>query len=165
VSEQIYNGLPTEEKPYWHPHNYEILSGTLRMPGLPDIAEKEALQDKMNSYGKTWHTWMTGMHGGRNDQLPLGPPQLQWSFNRDGEALPGLVEARDKRMSLDTAAARRDREELTKLAKPQGGVDALAGMFSGAQPPMQGITDSGDPATKAVPKFSMDQPRMHSAGR
>ena len=33
------------------------------MPGLPDVEEKEALKGKMNSYGKTWHTWMTGMRG------------------------------------------------------------------------------------------------------
>jgi hypothetical protein len=31
------------------------------MPGLPDALEKEAWKDKINSYGKTWHTWMTGM--------------------------------------------------------------------------------------------------------
>jgi hypothetical protein len=40
----------------------------------------------MNSYGKTWHTWMTGTHNQQADPLPFGPPDLQWSFNRDGEA-------------------------------------------------------------------------------
>ena len=62
ISAKVYGTLPAEEKAYWHPHNYEILSGQLRMPGLPDVAEKEALKGKMNSYGKTWHTWTTGMH-------------------------------------------------------------------------------------------------------
>jgi hypothetical protein len=42
ISDKLYNTLPTDEKAYWHPHNYEILSGQLRMPGLPDVAEKEA---------------------------------------------------------------------------------------------------------------------------
>jgi hypothetical protein len=83
---------------YWHPHNYEVLSGTLRMPGLPDAPEKEALKTKVNSYGKTWHTWMTGVHGQQGDALPFGPPHLQWSFNRDGEANPDMVQARDSRM-------------------------------------------------------------------
>ena len=32
------------------------------MPGVPEAAEKEALKGKINSYGKTWHTWMTGMY-------------------------------------------------------------------------------------------------------
>ena len=49
VSEKLYNGLPAGEKGYWHPHNFEILSGQLRMPGLPDVAEKEALKKKVNS--------------------------------------------------------------------------------------------------------------------
>ena len=41
---------PVREKAFWHPQNYEILSGQLRMPGLSDVAEKEALKGKMNSY-------------------------------------------------------------------------------------------------------------------
>ena len=40
---------------YWHPHNYEILSCELVMPGLPQTAEKAAIEGKINSYGKTWH--------------------------------------------------------------------------------------------------------------
>src|SRR5690606_29534921 len=51
ISEKLYATLPEEEKAYWHPHNYEILSGTLRMPGLPDAAENETLKSKLNSYG------------------------------------------------------------------------------------------------------------------
>jgi hypothetical protein len=84
ISATLYGTLPEGEKAYWHPHNYEILSGTLRLPGLPDAAEKKALEGKMNSYGKTWHTWMTGVHGREADPLPYGPPHLQWSFNSDG---------------------------------------------------------------------------------
>jgi hypothetical protein len=158
VSERVYTALPAEEKPYWHPHNFEILSGQLRMPGLPDVAEKEALEGKINSYGKTWHTWMTGMHGGKNDPLPLGAPQLQWSFNRDGEAQPAMVEARDARMKLNTAEARRARQDLVALAKPQGGVAALADMFLNAKPLMEGVRDNGDAATKAVPALGMTPP-------
>ena len=40
VSERLFDGLPDEEKPYWHPHNYEILSGQLSAPGLPEPAER-----------------------------------------------------------------------------------------------------------------------------
>jgi hypothetical protein len=165
ISEQSYNKLPSDEKAYWHPHNYEILSGQLRMPGLPDVAEKEALKGKMNSYGKTWHTWMTGMHGGKNDSLPLGPPHLQWSFNRDGEDAPGLVEGRDKRMDLNTADERKDRADLVPLARPQGGVDAMAGMFPNAKPPMAGVSDNGDAATKPVPTFGMKGAEGPTTGR
>jgi hypothetical protein len=149
ISEGLYDGLAAAERAFWHPHNYEILSGQLRLPGVPDLAEKEALKGKLNSYGKTGHTWMTGMHDGRNDQLPLGPPVLQWSLNRDGEAAPGMVEARDKRMGLNTADARRDRADMAALAKPQGGVDALMGQFANTKPAMAGVSDKKeDAATK-----------------
>jgi hypothetical protein len=155
ISAKLYDTLPADEKAYWHPHNFEILSGQLRLPGVPDVAEKEALKGKMNSYGKTWHTWMTGMHGAKSDDLPLGPPKLQWSFNHDGEDAPGMVADRDKRMGLDTAKARQDRADLAALAQPQGGVNAMAGMFPNAQTAMTGVKDNGDPATRAVPTFGM----------
>ncbi|HVW86862.1 MAG TPA: OBAP family protein [Bryobacteraceae bacterium] len=158
ISAKLYDTLPQGEKAYWHPHNFEVLSGQLRLPGVPDIAEKQALKEKINSYGKTWHTWMTGMYDQKNDDLPLGPPRLQWSFNRDGEDAPGMVEARDKRMGLNTANARKDRADLTGLAKPQGGVEAMTGEFPHARPAMAGIVDNGDNSTRALPFFSMRNP-------
>ena len=138
ISEKLYETLPAEERSYWHPHNYGVLSGTLRMPNLPDAAEEAALEDKINSYGKTWHVWKTGVFGQPADALPLGPAHLAWSFNYDGEAQPGLIEARDKRMGLDTAEARRERADLAPLARPQGGVDAMKGQFPNATGTVQG---------------------------
>jgi hypothetical protein len=155
ISAKIYDTLTAEEKPYWHPHNFEILSGQLRLPGVPDVAEKEALKGKMNSYGNTWHTWMTGMSGSPSDNLPIGPPRLQWSFNHDGEEAPGMVAARDQRMGLDTAKARHDRADLAAVAQPQGGVNAMAGMFPPAHAAMTGVIDNGDAATRAIPTFGM----------
>jgi hypothetical protein len=154
ISEKLYKTLPSEEKAFWHPHNYEILSGQLRMPGLPDVAEKEALKGKMNSYGKTWHTWMTGMKDHQPDALPLGPPRLQWSFNKDGEDMAGLVAGRDKRFDFNTADERKDRADLVSLARPQGGVDAMAHHFPAAKP-VDGVKDNGDQAARAVPTFTM----------
>ena len=61
------------------------------------------MKEKMNSYGKTWHLWNTGYEGKPGDELPLGDPMLGWSFNRDGEAIPGLVEKRDKKMKINSA--------------------------------------------------------------
>ena len=134
VSEKLFATLPAGERQYWHPHNYEILSGTLRMPGLPDAAEKATLARKINSYGKTWHVWMSGVHGREADALPLGPAHLAWSFNRDGEAAPGLVEGRDRRMGLDSGEARRERADLVGAARPQEGVDAMRQHFPKATP-------------------------------
>jgi hypothetical protein len=158
ISGTTYETLPKEERAYWHPHNFEVLSGQLRLPGIPDVAEKEALKGKINSYGKTWHTWKTGMHGSPSDALPLGPPSLQWSLNRDGEEMPGIVEARDKRMDLDTSRARQERTDLAALARPQGGVDAMRGQFPNAKPAIAGVSDNGDPSTRAVPMFTMRAP-------
>jgi len=154
ISARLYDTLPADEKAYWHPHNYEILSGQLRMPGLPDVVERQALEGKINSYGKTWHTWMTGVHGHAADPLPFGPPHLQWSFNRDGEADPGMEAARDQRFGFDTVEERRARQALVELASPQGGVDALAPSFPTARP-VPGVTDNGDQTTRRVPTFGM----------
>lgn len=129
ISEKLFNTLPQEERKFWHPHNGEILSGQLVAPGIPEPAEHALMKKKMNSYGKTWHVWNTGHQGMAGDKLPLGEPMLAWSFNRDGEAMPGLVESRDKRMDIDSAKIRKQRSDLRGVAKPQSGVDDLKGKF------------------------------------
>lgn len=144
ISERLFEGLANEEKKFWHPHNYEILSGQLVAPGIPAVAEKEMMSRKMNSYGKTWHLWDTGSFGKKGgDAVPLGEPMLMWSFNADGEADPDMIAARDKRMNLDSKEVREQRRDLASQAKPQDGVDALAARFPkrGNQP--EGVRDKG----------------------
>lgn len=130
VSERLFDGLPDDEKRLWHPHDYEILSGQLIAPGIPEAAEHELLKKKMNSYGKTWHFWDTGhfrrLHG---DALPVGSPMLAWSFNADGEVPPQLVTERDRRVGVDTSERRGHRADLRPLAHPQEGVNDLARFF------------------------------------
>lgn len=149
ISEKLFAGLPADERRYWHPHNAEILSGQLVAPGIPAAAEKALMKGKMNSYGKTWHVWQTGGPEGQGDRLPLGPPMLAWSFNRDGEARAGLVEQRDKSLGIDSAAKRRERAELQSLARPQSGVDDLRQAFPKARD-IPGVVDvrraAGPPA-------------------
>lgn len=140
ISEKLYNELPQEERQYWHPHNYEILSGTLMAPGLPDIAEHDLFKLFMNSYGKTWHTWQTGMFGATQDKVPLGAPHLAWSFNHEGEAKPGLIEARDKEMKVSSSEKREKRQDLVALAHPQGGVNALSAHFPESLRSIPGVT-------------------------
>jgi len=156
ISEKLYKQLPADEKMYWHPHNYEVLSGELVMPGLPEAAEKQALKDKINSYGKTWHFWETGVHGKQPDPLPYGPPHLAWSFNHDGELPADLLRARDKRLNTDTQQRREARADLSTLARPQSGVDALAGKFPGANGAPAGVADDGDVDARPVPTFSVE---------
>src|SRR5204863_2817815 len=127
ISEKLFNTLPEGERKYWHPHNYEILSGQLVAPGLPTVAEKELMRKKMNSYGKTWHVWMTESGGKPADKLPLGEPHLAWSFNHDGESQLQLTEQRDTRMKVNTNEVRSRRQDLAAGAHPQSGVEALSG--------------------------------------
>ena len=141
ISEKLFETLPAEEKKYWHPHNGEILSGQLVAPGIPKMAEKSLMNSKMNSYGKTWHVWNTGHQGLSGDKLPLGDPMLAWSFNREGEDIPGLVEKRDKKMNLNSAETRRERADLQKIAKPQSGVDDLKGKFGRPTQDIPGVVD------------------------
>ncbi len=140
ISEKLFNELPSGEKKFWHPHNYEILSGQLVGPGLPDVAEKELMKSKLNSYGKTWHVWNTGYHGMKGDKMPLGEPMLAWSFNHDGEALPGLVENMEKKLNISTIEKRKSRQSFVSLAKPQTGVDAIKGKFKGETKSIPGVT-------------------------
>ena len=138
ISQKLFATLPPDERKYWHPHNYEILSGQLVAPGLPAAASKELMRSKMNSYGKTFHLWSTNM----GDKLPMGDAKLAWSFNRDGEAKPELAQRRKQEMGIDIAGVRRERQELVGLAKPQEGVDALNGEFPGRTKPIPGVTDA-----------------------
>ncbi len=142
ISEKLFDALPRDEKKYWHPHNYEILSGELAAPGMPSSAEHALMGGKMNSYGKTWHVWKTRSMDGPGDQLPLGEPVLAWSFNHDGEIKPGLVESRDKEMGIDSNALKMDRKDFISGAHSQDGVDALKRAFPGVQP-SPGVRDSG----------------------
>ncbi len=140
ISAKLFETLPPEERKYWHPHNYEILSGQLEMPGLPGAAEKEALAGKMNSYGKTWHLWNTGTDGKAGDRLPLGEPMLAWSYNADGEIKPAMEKGLEKQLGINLEGKRKQRADLTRLAKPQAGVDALKASFPGRKP-LPGVVD------------------------
>jgi hypothetical protein len=141
ISERLFDGLPAEEQASWHPHNYEILSGQLVAPGLPDVAERAFLGELMNSYGKTWHTWHTGRHDGEpGDPLPFGDAMLMWSFNRDGEADEALKEDFSAALGVDEAAKREQRAGLVERARPQRGVDAMKGAF-GASTPIPGVVE------------------------
>jgi len=141
ISESLFDALPESEKSYWHPHNGEILSGQLIAPGVPEATEKALLKKKINSYGKAWYVWTTGLASTQADRLPLGTPELAWSFNRDGEAIPGLLEQRDRRLHVSTAEKRKDREDLQPLAQPQVGVDQLKQSFMKTGTPIPGVID------------------------
>jgi hypothetical protein len=108
VSAKLFATLPPEEKALWHSHVHEVKSGQLVAPGIPDVAEKELMKKLVTTYGKTWHTW----HTDQGKSLPLGVPQLMMGFTADGQHDPRMVAERDKRFGIDSAAKRKDREDI-----------------------------------------------------
>lgn len=140
ISEKLFETLSAKEQEYWHPHNFEILSGQLVAPGLSSEAEHKIMAGKINSYGKTFQMWDTGNFKHEGDKLPLGDPALMWSFNREGEEVPGLVENRDKQLGIDSQKIRRSRQDLVPQANPQAGVNVLTDYFTRPTKPIPGVT-------------------------
>jgi hypothetical protein len=98
VSEEVFKGLPDEEKKLWHGHQYESRSGQIIAPGVPDPAEKEIMKRLERTYGKTWHFWQVD----RQDKLPLGIPQLMMGFTAPGQINEDLIADRDRRFKTDS---------------------------------------------------------------
>jgi len=145
ISERLFLDLPEEERAFWHPHNYEIFSGQLVAPGLPEVAERELMSLLVNSYGKTWHLWHTGRHDGQpGHPLPMGEAMLMWSFNRDGEADESLRQNFIAALGIDENAKRRDRNGFVDLAHPQHGVNTLRDAFPHATAAPPGVHDVAD---------------------
>lgn len=132
VSERLFKKLPEEEKKLWHSHHYEVKSGTLIAPGIPDAAEHELMEKLVSTYGKTIHTW----HTDRDLELPYGAPLLMMGFTEDGQLRPELLEERDKRFDVSTAERRKQREDI-----PMPQVDPLANAWEKGEVRQLQITD------------------------
>ncbi len=107
ISKARFERLPEAEKRLWHSHHYEVKSGELIAPGIPELAERAYFQDLASTYGKTWHTWQID-----RDDFPLGIPQLMMGFTADGQADPALVAARDARLGVSVEQRRRSRADI-----------------------------------------------------
>ena len=107
ISEARFRALPDEEKRLWHSHHYEVKSGILVAPGIPELAERAYFQDLVTTYGKTFHTWQYD-----RDDFPYGIPQLMMGFTDDGQADEAMVEARDRRLGISTARRRQSRADI-----------------------------------------------------
>lgn len=108
VSAELFAGLPDEEKSLWHSHVYEVKSGGLVAPGMPDVAEHAIMTKLVSTYGKTWHTW----HTDQDLELPLGVPQLMMGFTKDGQADPAMLAQRDERLGIDSTEKRDKRADI-----------------------------------------------------
>jgi hypothetical protein len=104
VSEERFRALPDDEKRLWHSHRYEVKSGTLAAPGIPELAERAYFTDLVTTYGKTFHTWQYD-----RDDFPYGIPQLMMGLTADGQLNEALVAERDRRLRRSSADKRRKR--------------------------------------------------------
>ena len=104
ISEDRFRRLPDEEKRPWHSHHYEMKSGELVAPGIPELAERAYFADLVSTYGKTFHTWQVD-----RDDFPYGIPQLMMGFTADGQIHEPMLEARDHRLGVSWRKRRADR--------------------------------------------------------
>jgi len=133
VTERLFKQLPEEEKKLWHSHHYEVKSGTLVAPGIPDPVEYVLMENLVSTYGKTIHTW----HTDRDLELPVGPPLIMMGFTEDGQLKEELITRRDENFNISTAEKRKQREDI-----PMPEVDPLANAWQQGEIRQVQITDS-----------------------
>ncbi len=104
IMDEAYRKLPDDEKPYWHPHTYEVLAGGLIAPGMKDEDELKFMKMILTTWGKTWHTWPDP-----TTKVPMGDPLLIWSLTGDGQIDEAVVAARDKQFKCSTKEIRERR--------------------------------------------------------
>ncbi len=107
ITEERFRSLPEEEKRLWHSHHYEVKSGVLMAPGIPELAERSYFSDLVTTYGKTFHTWQYD-----RDDFPYGIPQLMMGLTEDGQVDEQLLAERDRRLGVSTQHRREQREEI-----------------------------------------------------
>ncbi len=78
ITDKLFQTLAADEQKYWHPHDAEVDTGLLILPGLPEEKQKEILGVLRSTHGKTWQVWPN-----LADQVPLGEPTLMWSVDPD----------------------------------------------------------------------------------
>lgn len=119
ITERMFKTLSKEEKRLWHSHVYEVSSGSLIAPGIPEIAEHELMEKLISTYGKTIHTW----HTDQERTLPLGSPMIMMGFTKEGQLHPELLADRDKRFGISTENKKANRRDIA-LPKPDPDANA-----------------------------------------
>lgn len=117
ITSRLFATLPREEKLLWHSHHYEVKSGTLIAPGIPEAAETELMKKLVSTYGKTIHTW----HTDQQRSLPIGAPMIMMGFTKEGQLDQRLLRDRDERFKVDTRTIKERRAKI-----PDSPVDSMA---------------------------------------
>ncbi len=118
ISRRLFEGLPEDEKRYWHSHVAEIKSGLMTMPRVPEMLENIEMRKLADTYSKKWLFWQVD----RGDALPYGEPKLMCSIGSEAAINEALLVERDKRHSMDTRKIRPRRLQMA-LPVPHAGAD------------------------------------------
>ena len=137
ITEKLFKTLSVEEKKLWHSHHYEIKSGSLIAPGIPELAEHELMEKLVSTYGKTIHTW----HTDQQRTLPLGTPMIMMGFTKDGQLHQELLADRDKRFNISTEEKKNNRKDI-----PMPIVDPMANAWEKGEIRQFIITTKADSA-------------------
>jgi hypothetical protein len=124
ISEKLFKQLDAEEKKLWHSHHYEVKSGALVAPGIPESVEHELMEKLVSTYGKTIHTW----HTDQERELPIGSPMIMMAFTKDGQLDDSLRAGRDKRLHVLTSEKKAQRADI-----PEPTVDPLANAWQAGE--------------------------------
>jgi len=105
ITDKVYQSLSKAEKEYWHPHDGEVSSGMLVLPGMPKKDQDDTLKFVSTTWGKTWHAWNPERQSEKDGaskvvwpDIPKGPAQLMWSVR------PADATAETKKIMADRAA-------------------------------------------------------------
>jgi hypothetical protein len=120
VSGDAFETFSMEERQLWHSHQFEVSSGQLIEPGLPDTVDHEVMKILVNSYGKTFHTWRFDQ---QNNTIPLGIPELVYGFTAPGQLNGDLNEVRDEYYGVNTTEIMQSREDIP-VPPIQAGADS-----------------------------------------
>lgn len=123
ISADRFRALPAEEKRLWHSHHYEVKSGELIAPRVPERAEHAYFADLASTYGKTFHMWQID-----RDDFPYGVPQLMMGFTADGQVNQAMLAERDARFGISSQQRRQARADI-----PMPAVDPAANAWERGQ--------------------------------
>lgn len=140
ISDRLYATLPDDERPLWHAHRDDVMSGLLAAPGLPAALEREVMAWAARSYGKASLLWDSAA-----DDLPVGMPELLLGYTAERPADAAFIEKRDKRMGISTALRRERRKDLRPVVAPStpAGRTAGGGSDAGAGPDVPAGREAG----------------------
>jgi hypothetical protein len=115
ITDKLFQTLDDEEKKFWHSHIYEVKSGMLVSPNIPEIAEKEVMRILIKTYGKTIHTWEYDKYN-----LPIGTPKVMMSCIHDNMVDWNLNKTKDETIGVVTELQKTRREEIEVPMKISG---------------------------------------------